>query len=182
MTDQHTTATQRTVPDNTAVRTALWRALHVQVDAPPHVLVDGGGSGLVDAARRGRLRHHAAGGRRLRRRDHVSVQGDDRHDPPPDRRARPRLDGRDDLPGTSRTARRRCRPRRARGIQKRRAVLEHTVRQFLHARRDADARPRRRFHRRAPCAGNAMCRERSSPRATSPAATTACARPAARNS
>jgi methyltransferase (TIGR00027 family) len=26
--------------DRTAVRTALWRALHVQVDAPPHVLVD----------------------------------------------------------------------------------------------------------------------------------------------
>jgi methyltransferase (TIGR00027 family) len=28
------------VPDSTAVRTALWRALHVQVDAPPHVLED----------------------------------------------------------------------------------------------------------------------------------------------
>jgi len=27
-------------PDNTAVRVALWRALHVQADAPPHVLVD----------------------------------------------------------------------------------------------------------------------------------------------
>ncbi|MDB4986635.1 MAG: SAM-dependent methyltransferase [Myxococcaceae bacterium] len=27
-------------PDNTAVRVALWRALHVQVDAPPHVLED----------------------------------------------------------------------------------------------------------------------------------------------
>lgn len=27
-------------PDNTAVRTALWRALHVQVDAKPHVLED----------------------------------------------------------------------------------------------------------------------------------------------
>ena len=27
-------------PDNTAVRTALWRALHVQADAPPHVFVD----------------------------------------------------------------------------------------------------------------------------------------------
>jgi methyltransferase (TIGR00027 family) len=27
-------------PDNTAVRVALWRALHVQVDPPPHVLVD----------------------------------------------------------------------------------------------------------------------------------------------
>ena len=27
-------------PDNTAVRTALWRALHVEADAPPHVFVD----------------------------------------------------------------------------------------------------------------------------------------------
>lgn len=27
-------------PDSTAIRVALWRALHVQVDAPPHVLVD----------------------------------------------------------------------------------------------------------------------------------------------
>jgi methyltransferase (TIGR00027 family) len=34
-------------PDNTAVRTALWRALHVQVDAPPHVLEDEIGLKLV---------------------------------------------------------------------------------------------------------------------------------------
>ncbi len=27
-------------PDSTAVRVALWRAMHVQVDAPPHVLED----------------------------------------------------------------------------------------------------------------------------------------------
>jgi hypothetical protein len=27
-------------PDSTAVRVALWRAIHVQVDAPPHVLDD----------------------------------------------------------------------------------------------------------------------------------------------
>lgn len=27
-------------PDNTAVRVALWRALHLEVDAPPHVLAD----------------------------------------------------------------------------------------------------------------------------------------------
>jgi methyltransferase (TIGR00027 family) len=32
----HATAT----PDSTAVRTALWRALHLEVDAPPHVLED----------------------------------------------------------------------------------------------------------------------------------------------
>src|ERR687888_2322462 len=32
---------QRTAePDGTAVRTALWRAMHVQVDPPPHVLED----------------------------------------------------------------------------------------------------------------------------------------------
>lgn len=31
---------QTTTPDSTAVRVALWRALHVQVDAPPHVLED----------------------------------------------------------------------------------------------------------------------------------------------
>jgi methyltransferase (TIGR00027 family) len=28
------------IPDHTAVRVALWRAMHVLVDAPPHVLVD----------------------------------------------------------------------------------------------------------------------------------------------
>ncbi len=31
---------QMAVPDNTAVRTALWRALHVEVDPPPHVFED----------------------------------------------------------------------------------------------------------------------------------------------
>ena len=34
-------------PDNTAVRTALWRALHVQVDSPPHVFEDEVGLKLV---------------------------------------------------------------------------------------------------------------------------------------
>jgi methyltransferase (TIGR00027 family) len=29
-----------TTPDSTAVRTALWRALHLEVDSPPHVLDD----------------------------------------------------------------------------------------------------------------------------------------------
>lgn len=28
------------VPDNTAVRTALWRALHTQIDAAPHIIED----------------------------------------------------------------------------------------------------------------------------------------------
>ena len=31
---------QAAAPDNTAVRVALWRALHVEVDAPPHVFED----------------------------------------------------------------------------------------------------------------------------------------------
>lgn len=31
---------QSPAPDNTAVRTALWRALHVEVDPPPHVFED----------------------------------------------------------------------------------------------------------------------------------------------
>lgn len=34
-------------PENTAVRVALWRALHVQVDAPPHVFEDELGLKLV---------------------------------------------------------------------------------------------------------------------------------------
>ncbi|RDI68911.1 class I SAM-dependent methyltransferase [Nocardia pseudobrasiliensis] len=36
------------VPDHTAVRTALWRALHVREDRPPHVLDDEIGLALVD--------------------------------------------------------------------------------------------------------------------------------------
>lgn len=32
--------TQDLAPDSTAARVALWRALHVQIDAPPHVLED----------------------------------------------------------------------------------------------------------------------------------------------
>ncbi len=31
---------QPPAPDTTAVRVALWRAMHVQVDPPPHVLED----------------------------------------------------------------------------------------------------------------------------------------------
>jgi methyltransferase (TIGR00027 family) len=38
---------QSAEPENTAVRVALWRALHVQVDAPPHVFVDEVGLKLV---------------------------------------------------------------------------------------------------------------------------------------
>ncbi len=30
--------------DNTAIRVALWRALHLEADAPPHVLADEVGS------------------------------------------------------------------------------------------------------------------------------------------
>jgi methyltransferase (TIGR00027 family) len=35
-------------PDNTAVRTALWRALHLEVDSSPHVIEDKIGFQLVD--------------------------------------------------------------------------------------------------------------------------------------
>src|ERR1700733_4359065 len=42
MQDERTAA-----PDNTAVRVALWRAMHGQVDAPPHVLEDEIGLRLV---------------------------------------------------------------------------------------------------------------------------------------
>jgi hypothetical protein len=31
---------QVAAPDSTAVRVALWRALHVEVDSPPHVFED----------------------------------------------------------------------------------------------------------------------------------------------
>lgn len=34
------TQDKKAVPDNTAVRTALWRALHVQADAAPHIIED----------------------------------------------------------------------------------------------------------------------------------------------
>jgi methyltransferase (TIGR00027 family) len=34
-------------PDNTAVRVAMWRALHLKVDPPPHILVDEVGLQLV---------------------------------------------------------------------------------------------------------------------------------------
>ncbi len=36
-------------PDSTAVRVALWRALHVQADPPPHVLEDEVGLKLREA-------------------------------------------------------------------------------------------------------------------------------------
>jgi methyltransferase (TIGR00027 family) len=47
-------------PDPTAVRVALWRALHVELDAPPHVLVDELGLELAapDAAWRERFDMH----------------------------------------------------------------------------------------------------------------------------
>lgn len=35
-------------PEHTAVRVALWRALHVQIDSPPHVICDELGLKLVD--------------------------------------------------------------------------------------------------------------------------------------
>src|SRR2546430_891002 len=38
---------QTAAPDSTAVRVALWRAMHVQIDPPPHVLEDEIGLRLV---------------------------------------------------------------------------------------------------------------------------------------
>ena len=38
---------QAAAPDNTAVRVALWRALHLEVDSPPHVIEDDVGLKLV---------------------------------------------------------------------------------------------------------------------------------------
>lgn len=38
---------KNTTPDSTATRVALWRAMHVQIDAPPHVLEDEVGLELV---------------------------------------------------------------------------------------------------------------------------------------
>lgn len=41
---------QAEAPDSTAVRVALWRALHVEIDSPPHVLEDELGRKLVAPA------------------------------------------------------------------------------------------------------------------------------------
>ena len=41
---------QAPAPDSTAVRVALWRALHVQIDAPPHVIEDETGLRLAAPA------------------------------------------------------------------------------------------------------------------------------------
>jgi hypothetical protein len=41
---------QTAAPDSTAVRGALWRALHVQIDPPPHILEDDIGLRLVASA------------------------------------------------------------------------------------------------------------------------------------
>lgn len=52
MSDNQTVAAEKT-----AVRTALWRALHVQVDPPPHVLEDEIGLKLLEPAGGWRQRH-----------------------------------------------------------------------------------------------------------------------------
>src|SRR5690349_16171146 len=57
-------------PDNTAVRVALWRALHVELDAPPHVLDDQLGlalaAPLLDDGWRARGDMHPIGTRTFR--------------------------------------------------------------------------------------------------------------------
>jgi len=42
-----TTKNHPIAPEHTAVRVALWRALHVQIDSPPHILTDEVGMKLV---------------------------------------------------------------------------------------------------------------------------------------
>ncbi|NII84982.1 hypothetical protein [Pedobacter sp. SG918] len=42
--EQHKNSTE---PDNTAIRTTLWRALHIKVDDTPHILHDEIGLQLV---------------------------------------------------------------------------------------------------------------------------------------
>lgn len=51
------------VPDNTAIRVALWRALHVQFDPAPHLLIDEVGYNLIspDPSWRDRPDMHAQG-------------------------------------------------------------------------------------------------------------------------
>jgi hypothetical protein len=44
---------QIALPDSTAVLVALWRAVHVQVDPPPHVLEDEIGLRLASPSRHG---------------------------------------------------------------------------------------------------------------------------------
>src|SRR5215475_3487840 len=62
------TGPDSTGPDSTAVRVALWRALHVELDAPPHVLVDTLGLALAapDAGWRERPDMHPQGTRTFR--------------------------------------------------------------------------------------------------------------------
>ena len=59
---------QAEAPDSTAVRTALWRALHVEIDPPPHVLEDQLGLQLVapDDTWRDRPDMHPVGTRGFR--------------------------------------------------------------------------------------------------------------------
>ncbi len=40
MPDSTVSGEQWLAPDSTAARVALWRALHVEIDPPPHVLDD----------------------------------------------------------------------------------------------------------------------------------------------
>jgi len=63
MSDERTPA-----PDSTAVRVALWRALHVEVDAPPHIIEDEIGLQLADPPKdwRNRLDMHPQGTRPFR--------------------------------------------------------------------------------------------------------------------
>ena len=67
---------QSAIADSSAVRVALWRAMHVQVDAPPHVLDDEIGlqlaasAGVVaEIARLTDDAYHSAAAGRIRRKE-----------------------------------------------------------------------------------------------------------------
>src|SRR3954466_9979061 len=59
---------QNTIPDQRGLRVALWRAMHVQVDPPPHVLEDQIGLKLAapDEGWRNRQDMYPQGPRRIR--------------------------------------------------------------------------------------------------------------------
>ncbi len=61
-------ADKKVIPDSTAVRVALWRAMHVQIDPPPHVLNDEVGLHLIAPAEgwRNRPDMHPQGTSRFR--------------------------------------------------------------------------------------------------------------------
>jgi methyltransferase (TIGR00027 family) len=65
---------QSPVPDHTAVRVALWRALHVQLDPPPHIIEDEIGLKLADPGEAWRQRPDMDPQRTKRSRASIAVR------------------------------------------------------------------------------------------------------------